>query len=108
MKKICALFISLWITGIIAGQEKDVKSFDPKNLNWYNKDLNLDKVIGTSVDKAYNSILQNRTPKKTVIVAVIDGGVDIYHEDLAGVIWVNQDEIPANNIDDDKNGYIDD
>lgn len=108
MKKFCALFISLWITGFIAGQEKDVKSFDPKNLNWYNKDLNIDKIIGTSVDKAYNSILQNRTPKKTVIVAVIDGGVDIYHEDLAGVIWVNQDEIPANNIDDDKNGYIDD
>jgi len=39
---------------------------------------------------------------------VIDGGVDIDHEDLQGKIWVNEDEIPGNNIDDDNNGYIDD
>ena len=43
-----------------------------------------------------------------VIVAIIDSGVDIEHEDLDGVIWTNEDEIPNNGIDDDKNGYIDD
>jgi subtilisin family serine protease len=47
-------------------------------------------------------------PSKTVIVAVIDSGVDIEHEDLKDVLWVNEDEIPGNNIDDDKNGYVDD
>ena len=43
-----------------------------------------------------------------IIVAVIDTGVDIYHEDLKDVIWTNPLEIPDNGIDDDNNGYIDD
>src|SRR5690606_21014613 len=44
----------------------------------------------------------------TVVVAVIDSGIDIEHEDLKDVIWVNKGEIPDNGIDDDKNGYVDD
>lgn len=44
----------------------------------------------------------------SVIVAVIDSGVDYEHEDLKDNIWVNTGEIPDNNIDDDKNGYVDD
>lgn len=43
-----------------------------------------------------------------IIVAVIDSGVDVNHEDLQGKIWINSNEIPNNGIDDDKNGYIDD
>lgn len=44
------------------------------------------------------------------IVAVIDTGADINHEVFVGTeaIWVNEKEIPANGIDDDRNGYIDD
>ena len=42
------------------------------------------------------------------VVAVIDTGVDYNHEDLAENIWVNEDEIPDNGKDDDRNGYIDD
>lgn len=44
----------------------------------------------------------------SVTVAVIDTGVDYNHKDLAKNIWVNNDEIPDNNIDDDENGYVDD
>jgi serine protease len=43
-----------------------------------------------------------------IIVAVVDDAVDITHPDLAGVLWVNTDEIPGNGIDDDGNGYVDD
>ena len=49
-----------------------------------------------------------KAKSKTIIVAVIDSGIDIEHEDLAGKIWINDDEIPGNGIDDDNNGYIDD
>lgn len=62
---------------------------------------------GISVDRAYEDLLQGRT-STTVVVAVIDNGVDIDHEDLRDNIWVNTDEIPDNGIDDDNNGYIDD
>jgi subtilisin family serine protease len=76
-------------------------------MNWYNKDLSKDKTFGVSTEKAYKELLAGKTAKP-VIVAIIDGGTDITHEDLKNVIWVNTDEIPGNGIDDDKNGYIDD
>ncbi len=44
----------------------------------------------------------------SVVIGVIDSGVDWDHEDLAGIIWSNEDEIPGNDIDDDNNGYVDD
>lgn len=46
--------------------------------------------------------------KGTVIVAVIDTGIDYKHEDLKNAMWTNTGEIPGNNIDDDGNGYVDD
>ncbi|MBI9032880.1 MAG: S8 family serine peptidase [Bacteroidales bacterium] len=42
----------------------------------------------------------------TIVVAIVDGGVDIEHEDL--YLWRNYAEIPDNEIDDDLNGYVDD
>ncbi len=75
--------------------------------NWFNLDLKKDKVPGVSTEKAYNELLKGKT-SKTVIVAVIDGGTEVAHEDLKDVIWVNEKEIPNNGIDDDNNGYIDD
>jgi len=74
---------------------------------WGAADLVTDTIPGMSVDKAYNEILNTRKGSN-VIVAVIDSGIDIEHEDLKNVIWVNKDEIPNNGKDDDKNGYVDD
>jgi len=75
--------------------------------SWVGADLLTDTIPGMSVDKAYNEIIKGRKGS-SVIVAVIDSGVDIEHEDLKDVIWTNKDEIPGNGKDDDKNGYIDD
>ncbi len=77
-----------------------------QNSDWYNKDLEADGTLGVSVNKTYKEFSQ--TPKRKIIVAVIDSGVDINHPDLKDNIWVNEDEIPGNGIDDDNNGYIDD
>jgi subtilisin family serine protease len=48
------------------------------------------------------------TGSKQVIVAIIDTGFDSWHDDLSPNVWVNKKEIPDNDIDDDRNGYIDD
>lgn len=45
---------------------------------------------------------------RDVVVALVDTGTDYTHADLEGRIWVNEDEIPGNGVDDDGNGYIDD
>lgn len=92
----------------ISAQVSTVDSLETALLNWYNQDLELDRVPGISTDRVYKEILPNKTSKKTMIVAIIDSGVDIHHEDLEGKIWINEGEIAGNEIDDDNNGYIDD
>jgi subtilisin family serine protease len=85
---------SFGITNLLHAQDKTI-------LNWYNG-----KGPGMETEKAYKKLKKRKS--NTVIVAVIDSGIDIEHEDLKGKIWTNTDEIPGNKIDDDKNGYVDD
>ncbi|MEO6893734.1 MAG: hypothetical protein ABI136_01800, partial [Ginsengibacter sp.] len=74
--------------------------------NWYQLDRGTTGYYGISLDKAYE-LLQGK-PSHTVVVAVIDSGVDTLQPDLKPILWHNPGEIPGNGIDDDKNGYIDD
>lgn len=76
--------------------------------DWHHLDEELTEFRGISSRLAYKEILSSRSPQRQVVVAVIDGGVDINHEDLKANIWVNDDEVPDNNTDDDGNGYTDD
>ncbi|APU95649.1 S8 family serine peptidase [Sphingobacterium siyangense] len=75
--------------------------------NWFNLDYKTDGVMGISTEKTYKTLLKGRksTP---VIVGVLDGGVDVYHEDLKDVVWINVKDSLANGIDNDGNGYIND
>ncbi|HMH21877.1 MAG TPA: S8 family peptidase [Puia sp.] len=97
LKKIAAaiilLFLSIWCNA--------------QRPNWQNLDLHADTTFGISTERAYRELLVNKKAV-TVLVAVIDGGVDTSHEDLKAVIWNNPGEKPGNGIDDDHNGYADD
>jgi cell wall-associated protease len=86
---------------------KEVALSETQLKEWNSLDLLSDTIPGMSVNKAYSEIIRKRKGQ-TVIVGVIDSGVDIEHEDLKNIIWVNKNETPGNGIDDDKNGYIDD
>lgn len=94
-----AFAIALLIAGKVLAQ-----SDPPKD--WFNLDPQESHVNGMSTEKAYEYLKGRES--KTVIVAVIDSGIDIEHEDLKDVIWTNPKEIAGNGIDDDNNGYVDD
>ena len=85
---------------------KAVELSDNEEKEWSHLDLKTDTIPGISLLKAYKELVKPKS--KTIIVAVIDSGIDIDHEDLKDNIWVNTDEIPNNGKDDDNNGYIDD
>ena len=104
MKKLTALKKLILVLSIILPNylfAQSVKS------NWQNLDLKTDSVYGISTEKAYKELLKNKKPTR-VLVAVIDAGMDINHEDLKAIAWTNPKEIAGNNKDDDKNGYKDD
>lgn len=69
-----------------------------------NDNVELSEVtIDANIEKSWE-----KTEGEDVIVAVIDTGIDIIHEDLSNNIWINNKEISGNGIDDDENGFIDD
>jgi len=96
--KIIPITLVVWLVTIPVFAQK---------INWQNMDLLQDSVFGISTERAYTELLAYKKAK-TVIVAVLDVGVDTSHEDLKGVFWSNPRELPGNGIDDDHNGYIDD
>jgi subtilisin family serine protease len=73
---------------------------------WPHADIHSDSIPGMSIAKAYQFVADKKGT--TVIVGIIDSGIDINHEDLKDNAWTNSDEIAGNGKDDDKNGYIDD
>jgi len=76
--------------------------------NWQLLDDSLDRVPGISAERAVSQLLARKEPGRTVVVAVIDGGVDTAHVDLKGNLWSNPRETAGNRKDDDGNGYVDD
>lgn len=85
---------------------KKAELTDYEKNNWQHLDLATDSIPGMSVLKAYEFLTNKKGVE--VVVAVIDTGTDLEHEDLKDAAWINNNEIPGNGIDDDKNGYVDD
>lgn len=81
---------------------------DKDLMTWYHKDLASTKVYGINTQNAYKFLESKGLKPKTVVVAVLDSGVEVDHPGLKKNIWVNPNEVPNNGKDDDNNGYIDD
>jgi subtilisin family serine protease len=94
-----SVLLFIQITGV-------AQTTSPKLKGWQLLNYKEDGYMGTGVKEAYE-LLKNRK-SQTVIIAVIDSGVDTLQEDLKAVLWVNPREIPGNGKDDDGNGYTDD
>lgn len=75
---------------------------------WHWKDLDKDGVHGVSLNKAQQLLTSLKIQPNPIIIAVLDGGIDTTHPQIKPFLWNNPKEIPGNQIDDDRNGYIDD
>lgn len=95
-------FLLLSIPFGLHAQKKDTPP-----ANWHNLDLTTNGVLGISTEKAYDLLLKTKK-SVPVIVAVIDGGVDVEHEDLKDNLWINVRDSLGNGVDADGNGYIND
>ena len=76
-------------------------------LRWAHLDPIQDTVPGMSIDRAYAELIKKRKGQ-TILVAIIDSGIDLAHEDFKDVLWKNPKEIAGDGIDNDQNGYVDD
>ena len=101
MKQRLSLFIAIICCVNIFAQPNIPKG-------WHLMSPEKDSFYGINLDKAYQFLKEKNKKSKTVIVAVIDSGVDTLHEDLKNMLWHNAKEIPNNKSDDDHNGYTDD
>jgi len=101
-----AMMISLPFYSIAQSDSTGTDSVKVAPNDWFELDRATTGYYGISLDKAYDFLKGRQS--KTIVVAVIDGGVDTLQEDLKSILWHNPGEIPHNGIDDDHNGYIDD
>ncbi|MEM6895649.1 MAG: S8 family serine peptidase [Bacteroidota bacterium] len=99
-----ALFIIVLCACTNQQQSKNPELYE--QLGWYLLDRNNDSIPGISLEKAYNEL--ELEEGNQIIVALIDSPIELNHPDLSNQFWINADEIPKNNFDDDDNGFVDD
>jgi cell wall-associated protease len=111
MKKIvlAAVFLAGFSYSYAQGAKAAVDPKEDKDLmTWYHKDFATSKVYGVNTENAYKFLESKGLKPKTVVVGVLDSGVQVDHPGLVKNIWSNPNEVPNNGKDDDGNGYIDD
>jgi subtilisin family serine protease len=86
---------------------KSLELTEQEKKDWFHLDILKDTIPGLGLNRAYTEVIKDKKGV-SVIVAVLDSGMDLEHEDLSQVLWSNTKEIPGNGIDNDNNGYVDD
>ena len=95
-----------FFAGMTAFYAQDIT--ENANKTWYHQDYAQTKVYGVNTENAYKFLESKGLKPKTVVVGILDSGVQVDHPGLVKNIWTNPNEIPGNGKDDDGNGYIDD
>jgi len=102
----------VWLAQPNAGRQRQANEADPlftSHGSWEQKQADQWGLHAVGLDDAGLDWQQDLTEAEPVVVAVIDTGLAWSHPDFSlRTLWINQAEIPGNNIDDDENGYIDD
>ncbi len=110
MKKI--LIAACFMTGFAVFAQTEAPALDPMQdkdlMTWYHKDFGAANVYGVNTQNAYKYLESKGLKPKTIVVGVLDSGVEVDHPGLVKNMWKNPNEIPNNGKDDDKNGYVDD
>lgn len=107
MKKILIAAVLLaGINGVFAQKTSEKSQEDL--MTWYHKDFSTTNVYGINTQNAYKFLESKGLKPKTVLVGVLDSGVQVDHPGLKKNMWINPNEVPDNGIDDDNNGYVDD
>ncbi len=110
MKKI--IIAAVFFAGLGSGFAQETEAKDPMQdkdlMTWYHKDFATTKTYGVNTENAYKFLESKGLKPQTVVVGVLDSGVQVTHPGLVANMWKNPNEVPNNGIDDDKNGYIDD
>ncbi len=112
MKKLLIAASFFASAGFLFSQTTTEVTVDPMKdkdlMNWYHKDYATSKVYGVNTDNAYKFLESKGLKPKTVVVGVLDSGVEVDHPGLVKNMWKNANEVPNNGKDDDGNGYVDD
>ena len=106
MKRI--IIAAAFLAGFNFGFSQEAKTEDKDLMTWYHKDFSTTNVYGVNTQNAYKFFESKGLKPKTVVVGVIDSGVEVDHPGLIKNMWKNVNEVPNNGKDDDGNGYVDD
>ena len=107
------LFSILIILMLVVNPLLSVAQWSPDDTHYMDHQWNLQEIDngGASFDWAWDLSHQSaasNTGANEIVVAVIDSGINMDHEDLQGILWTNRNEIAGNSEDDDDNGRADD
>lgn len=93
----------------VTRSDSDMPFNDPQlSAQWHYQNFGTTPRSVVGADANIFEAWKQTTGTPNVIVSIVDGGIDVTHEDLKDNLWINTGEIPDNGIDDDGNGYIDD